>query len=182
MKRLALAILTTFAISALGVLGAAANETGGSLSVSVTPGQMTIDLGNARDLTVAVTNESAARIENLVVHLDITAPGSETSVDPEDWTPTLSRSLGSVQPGEQVSVDWTIAPISGGEFLLYAVAFDAAAQVALAVSEGTAVHVDERRSFNPKGVLPLTVGMPLLLGALLMWRRRDPSRPGPESP
>ena len=104
-------------------------------------------------------------------------PYTWTSRSP-DWTPrtpTLTRTTAPVEPGGEVTESWSIAPIQGGDFVLYAVALDLDAggePTMLTVSNGVPVHVDEKRSFNPRGVLPLSVAMPVLVGMALIWRYR----------
>ncbi len=92
-----------------------------TIAVRIDPTTSAVDLGGAVDLSVEVTNNGAASSPPLVVHLDITDPARSTSVDPEDWTATLSRRVGRVAAGASVTVDWTIQPISSGTLATYAV-------------------------------------------------------------
>ena len=154
---------------------AAADVKSGQLIVSVAPEQVSTSVGTSVDVIVTVTNTDTEPTPKLAIHLDITDPKMDGSVDPEDWTPTLTLSSGEIGPGKQVTESWTIIPISGGDFVLYAVAIDANAGVepaTLAVSNGVPVHVDEKRSVNPQGVLPLAIAMPTLIGMALLWRHR----------
>ncbi len=145
------------------------------VQVIVTPDRVSTSVGEPVDVTVTLVNGTSEPIQELATHLDVTDPRTANSVDPEDWTPTLTRLQGSLGPGEQTTESWTITPIQGGDYLLYVVAVDADAGVepgTLAVSNGVPVHVDERRSFNPQGVLPLSIAMPALIGLALIWRHR----------
>ncbi len=140
--------------------------------VVVAPSSMELTLGQSVDVTVVVVNTGTATTKASVVHVDITDPTSEASVDPEDWTPTLSQVVGELVPGESAEFVWTIQPISSGSFALYAVVLTPGSASA-GVSNVVDVSVTAVRTLNPKGVLPVSLGMPSLVGALLIatWRR-----------
>ena len=157
------------------VPGASANPDFPSeqLIVIVSPERVSTSVGTAAEVTVTIVNEAAEPTPELAIHLDIIDPRASTSVDPEDWTPTLTRSISPIKPGNQVTQSWLVTPIGPGDFVLYAVALDKNSSVepaTIAVSNGVPVHVDEKRSFNPRGVLPLAIAMPALIGAALLWR------------
>ena len=74
-------------------------------------------------------------------------------------------------------VRWNAQPISGGQFVLYAVAL-APGATDVASSNVLAINVTERRSLNPEGILPVSIGGPVLVGGLWLAqtrlaRRRD---------
>ena len=154
---------------------ASADSDTGSLVVTVTPEQLSTSVGQPASVTITLANESAEPTGDLAVHIDITDPRGTNSVDPEDWTPELTLFREALLPGEQVTESWTVTPIQGGDFVLYAVAINANGGIEagmLSVSNGVPIHVEEKRSFNPQGVLPLSVAMPTLLGVALVWRFR----------
>ena len=162
---------------AASATSASAEVAAGQLSVSVTPERLSTSVGTQTEVTVTIVNTSADPTPELAIHLDITDPRGSGSVDPEDWTAILTRAAPVVGPGEQVARTWTITPIQAGDFVLYAVVVDtdAGLQPAMpSVSNGVPVHVDEKRSFNPSGVLPLAIAMPVTIGAGLLWRHRRP--------
>lgn len=140
-----------------------------ALAVVIEPTSQAVVLGDGIGLTVSVTNTSDRPSADLVVHLDITDPSSSSSVDPEDWTSTLSRPLGVLEPGATGTVDWTIRPISPGTFSVYAVAISSDT-TDLTASGILTVDVADQRSLNPGGILPVAIGMPVLVGALLIAR------------
>ena len=147
------------------------------IEVIVDPVQSEVLLGETIDIEIIVRNHSTEPTEPLVVHIDITKPASSSSVDPEDWTSTLSKRVGVIDPGAGKIVRWTVQPISGGEFVLYAVALTPGA-VDVASSNVLAINVTERRSLNPEGILPVSIGGPVLVGGLWLAqtrlaRRRD---------
>lgn len=136
---------------------ASADVVDSQISVLVTPDRVSTTVGTATEITVSLANNSTEATPELAVHLDITDPRERGSVDPEDWTPTLTLAMSPLAPGAQETRTWSISPIQGGTFVLYAVALDINSGVEptlIAVSNGVPVHVDEKRSFNPGGVLP----------------------------
>ncbi len=136
------------------------------LVVVVEPERIEATLGDSFDIEVTVTNLSDQPSSSLVAHIDITDPAQSTSVDPEDWTETLSQSMGVVPAGASRSVSWTLQPISPGSFSLYAVALSGETNEVHA-SPATIVEVAFVQTLNPEGVLPVVVAGPVLIGALL---------------
>lgn len=162
----------------LGVPQAASGSIGEDLTVTMSPAASDVVLGDAFDIRIDVTNTGAAPSSSLVVHIDITDPTSAESVDPEDWTSTLSKPIGALGPGESTYVDWQLQPISPGRFTLYAVSLSANDDSA-AISNVVTVDVTDRRTLNPEGILPVAIGVPALIGGLLVLqigRNRRTSR------
>lgn len=147
----------------------------GDVTVEIAPASTSVVLGESLDLTVTVTNTSGDASADLVVHLDITDPSSASSVDPEDWTSTLTKPLGVVRAGETATVDWNIQPISPGTFSAYAVAISLGLDD-IVVSNVSTVEVADQRSLDPGGILPVAIGMSALVGALLLTRTHAAKR------
>ncbi len=96
MRRLMLAVgacLLTF--TCVAAPAAQADRTVGDVTVRIDPPAASIKLGESLDLQITVTNQGKARSPPLVLHLDVTDPSRSTSVDPEDWTSTLSKRVGA---------------------------------------------------------------------------------------
>lgn len=155
-----------------------------SVVVAIEPPSSTVVLGGHLDLQVSVTNNGIDASPPLVVHIDITKPDEATSVDPEDWTSTLSKPIGVVESGRTVVVDWTIQPISAGTFATYAVVLSPGVDT-IAASNVLEVRVTDQRSLDPGGIVPVAVAVPVLVGALLAFqmrlarRRRQPTDRNP---
>ena len=154
------------------------------VTVAVEPVTTSVVLGDSLDLQITVTNSGAAATPPLVLHLDILDPDSDGSVDPEDWTTTLTRSIAEIPPGGSTDVPWTVQPISAGTFTVYAVVVRPTG-AGLSASNVTEVTVEDKRSLNPGNILPLSLGAPLLVGGalavqLLSVRRSD--RRGRDAP
>ncbi|MEO6571146.1 MAG: BatD family protein [Ilumatobacteraceae bacterium] len=151
------------------------------LTVRIEPANQSVVLGDSLQLEVTVTNTSAGPSVDLIAHLDITDPASSSSVDPEDWTSTLSKPIGVIGARGTGTANWTVQPISPGTFTVYAVVISRDNHD-LTASNVLTVDVADQRSLNPGGILPVALGMPALVGALLLARihvgKRN-SRPAP---
>ncbi|GEM_PF-6935591 len=142
-----------------------------AVSIEVTPTEVEVQLGERIDLTVTVTNNGEAAVEGLIAHIDITDLDVSGSVDPEDWVKTLSRDVGTLEAGQSATRTWNVQPISSGSFTVYAVALAPEGSTA-AASNVVTVDVAHRASLNPQGVLPVSIGVPAVIGALLLTRLR----------
>lgn len=165
----------TAAATSTAVPSTAMNRIDESVTVAVEEASDPILLGDTIDLVITVTNNGPVTTESLVLHIDITDLGRDGSVDPEDWTSTLSKPVGELGPGESRRVDWRLQPISGGSFTLYAVAL-AVGVDDLASSNVVTIDVTDQRSLNPNGILPAAIGVPTAIGALLVVQLRRSRR------
>lgn len=154
-------------VLATGVAPAVAGTQLGPVEVRVEVGDRSMELGESRHLQVQVTNNATTASPPLTVHLDITDPAAAHSVDPEDWTSTLNQTTPALPPGAGATLEWTLQPISGGSFALYAVALAPGADT-LASSNVLTIEVTDRRSLNPGGIAPVAIGIPGLVGAALL--------------
>ncbi|NNF53944.1 MAG: hypothetical protein HKN03_05815 [Acidimicrobiales bacterium] len=158
-------------LAPLGQGAAAATPLAETISISVDPANVDVVLGENFDLTVTVSNDGTEPTPALVVHLDITDPEQTTSVDPEDWTPTLSQTIGPVGAGESITVSWNLQPISPGSFATYAVALSPGVDT-IAASNVLQVNVSDQRTLNPGGILPVSLAAPSIVGVLLLMQMR----------
>lgn len=171
MKRVA--AIAVWMVVVLGLAPPVLAQGDDPLSVVINPAGVDTRLGDTIEVEVVVTNQTAGPISDVAVHLDITDPSTEGSVDPEDWTATLTQPAGTVEPGQSVTLQWSLQPISGGRFTAYAVALHPASPD-VAASNAATITVAEQRALNPEGVLPIAIGGPVLIGSLLVlrWRAR----------
>lgn len=172
--------LTVVSGSTLGLVLSSAAESLDDLNVTVDPRSQSVILGETFVVQVTVSNDGDEATEPLVLHIDITDPQKSTSVDPEDWTSTLTKTIGVVDSGRSLTVDWELQPISGGDFAIYAVALSAGAET-LSPSNVLSVAVQDQRSLNPGGILPVAIGAPLVVAGLLFLQMRL-ARRKPKSP
>lgn len=160
------AVLATFMPVAAG-----ASQLTDTVVLTIDPSNVDVVLGENFDITVTVSNDGIDPTPPLVIHLDITDPDQFTSVDPEDWTATLSQRIGSIEPGESVTVNWNLQPISPGTFSTYAVALSPGVD-SVAASNVVGVNVSDQRTLNPGGILPVSLAAPSIVGVLLLMQMR----------
>jgi uncharacterized membrane protein len=167
MRRLLVVLAAALLVLGWAALPSAAGEhNANAVTVELQPATSSVRLGESLDLRIIVTNHGTRSTSPLVVHLDITDPTRSTSVDPEDWTSTLSKRVEPLAAGRSATVRWTVQPISSGTFAAYAVALAPGADN-LATSNVLQVVVAGKRALNPGGILLVAIGMPCLVGALL---------------
>jgi hypothetical protein len=160
-----LALVSALVLVSLAPAAGAADL--GAVSVTLSPGTSNVTLGEKLPLEITVTNRGPASTPPLVVHLDVTDPDRSTSVDPEDWTSTLSKRVAPLAPGASAKVGWTVQPISRGTFAAYAVVLSSGVDN-VAVSDVLHVDVTGRRALNPGGILFVSLGVPASILALLL--------------
>lgn len=151
------------------------------VQIVIQPEVVDLRLGEAAEVAVTVTNNGTEPTDPLVVHIDITDPSQSGSVDPEDWTATLSREAGIIEPGASRTLTWDLRPIGSGRFTVYAVTLTEGSPTVHA-SEGMVFAVEHHRSLNPEGVLPVAIGAPLVVALALgaqWWNSRRRMKPVP---
>jgi len=126
-----------------------------------------------------ITNDGDVATGRLVVSMNIVNLQDERVVDPEDWSPERSQYIETLAPRESVTLEWTVFAILGGDYAVYFVVIDTppSATEAADTAVSPAVHliVHEKPQYNPGGILPYTVGLPVATGLLwagLRWVRR----------
>lgn len=174
---LATAVLTAAVWMLLSPVGAQGLD---DVTVTIDPTQSSVVLGESVDLVVTVINSGDGATAPGAVHLDITDPTSSRSTDPEDWTSTLTRSIGRMDPGTTRTVSWTIQPISPGSYTTYAVVLSTGSETIVA-SNALRIDVEDERSLNPGGILPVAIGAPVFVGGLFVWQLTASRRRGVRS-
>lgn len=170
-RRLLAALGVCAALFTLVPAVAGATQLADTVSITIDPPNIDVVLGENFDLTVTVSNTGTEPTPPLVAHLDITDPEQSTSVDPEDWTPRLSQTIGPIAAGESVTVSWNLQPISPGTFATYAVVLSPGVDT-IAASNVVEVRVSDQRTLNPGGILPVSLAAPSIVGVLLLMQMR----------
>ncbi|MEA2304139.1 MAG: hypothetical protein QOH43_1419 [Solirubrobacteraceae bacterium] len=126
-------------------------------------------IGESFRFAATVTNMGAASTPGLVAHLDVVSLDPEVVVDPEDWSSERTRYLAPLPPGRRARIAWDVKAVDGGRFTAYVAVLG---PHGLAAGPGLDVRVARHRTLDPGGVVPLAVGVPGLLGVLLLGLRR----------
>lgn len=150
---------------------------GASLSVTVDRHQITAKLGEKIAFGSTIANHGPKRASGLIAHLNVLSLRDGLYVDPEDWSSSRTRYLGTIPPGGSTRISWPVQAVNAGSLALYVSVLRDTGPARRPVN-GPAIHlsVAHRRTLNSGGILPLALGMPVVLGLLSLglwfYRRR----------
>jgi hypothetical protein len=153
----------------------------GDLTVSVSKSEVSTLTGETFTFTSEIMNNGSSATPPLIANLGFVALDQSTYVDPEDWSPQRTLSVGSIAAASSATQTWTVKPVLKGDVAVYVVVLPEAPSLAgtgpLAASPAIPVHVEEHRTLNPGGVLPVVLAVPgmlaLAFAGLLVARRRE---------
>ncbi len=143
-------------------------------------GKATATTGDTLTFTSEITNNGAAATPALIANLTFASIDLDTYVDPEDWSPQRTIAIAPIGPGQSATQSWTVTPVLPGEIAIYVAVLPGEPELvsngSIAASPGLRLSVDEHRSLNPGGVLPVVVAVPAFVAAafvgLVAARRR----------
>ena len=179
------AAVTQAPVSAQGDSGGAAAS---EVVVSVSATDVSALAGDTFTFTSEITNTGSEPTPPLVAHLNIVSLDQSVYVDPEDWSPQRTVGIAPIASGASTTQSWTVNPILKGDVAVYVVVLPASPSLATTsppiASPAIRVRVDEQRSLNPGGVLPIVIAVPgVLAGAFVILRvnhgrghRQEPPR------
>jgi azurin len=129
----------------------------------------TVNTGDAIFFDTVITNPRTEASPPLIVAMNIINLDQEGDVvDPEDWSPERTQYLDQLEPGASAALSWRVNAILDGDYIVYMVAMpepaarDATSQAVS--SSGIHLTVMPFTRLNPRGILPLVLGAPLVLG------------------
>jgi hypothetical protein len=168
----------TMALLAAGALLCCADGAAAAgLSATVDRARISTQLGRSLEFRSTITNSGATAASGLVAHLSILSLRSDPYVDPEDWSPQRVVFLDPIPPGGSRTLRWRMTAVNAGTFGVYVTVLTTGRSHAPAPNTPTIdLRVSERRTLNAGGILPLSIAVPALLGALailLRLRRRE---------
>jgi uncharacterized repeat protein (TIGR01451 family) len=143
-----------------------------SLVVTVSRPQIAVALGDRLTFQSTVTNSGSTTASGLVAHLNVLSLHPGVYVDPEDWASARTRYLDPLPPGGSKTISWNMQAVSSGSFGVYVAVLPERVQASPPTTSPTVeLTVRSRETLNSSGILPLALGMPALLGALLLGIR-----------
>jgi azurin len=194
--RLLVLLVAICTIAALGTSVAWAVQEEQSAN-PVPPLQITVDMayqtaktGDAIFFDTVVTNPLSEPSPPTIVAMNIINLDKEGDVvDPEDWSPERTQYIDQLAPGESATLSWRVNTILDGDYIVYMVAMpeplarDATSQAV--ASSGIHLTVMPFTRLNPRGIIPLVIGSPIVLGlgtlAVFAIRRRETEGGGPNT-
>ncbi len=152
------------------------------LGISIDMAYQTVKTGDPIFFDTVVTNLQGETAPPTIVAMNIINLDQEGDVvDPEDWSPERTQYIDQLSPGDSSTLSWRVNAILDGDYIVYMVAMpepasrdDTSQAVA---SSGIHLTVMPFTRLNPRGIVPLVIGAPLVLGlgtlASFVIRRRE---------
>ncbi len=119
-----------------------------------------------------IRNAGAAPMQGVVAWVSLVQvdPGQEQPVDLEDWSAHKAITVSRLEPGQAISTEWPVRLIASGHYRVVVSA--AAGDGALSPSPFVNLAVRQKPVVMLSRVLPVALGVPALLLASLLLRRR----------
>jgi hypothetical protein len=159
------------------LLSAASAARAADLTVSNDRTAIATKLGHKFVFHSTIRNNGTAPAGGLVVHLNVVDLSGHTYVDPEDWSSHRTRYLAAIPAGASTTVSWPMNAVNSGTIGVYvAVLPRSGAPVQPTTGPILRVRIQDRKTLNSGGILPLALGFPALLGLLAFGVRLRRSR------
>jgi hypothetical protein len=119
-----------------------------------------------------IGNRGSTAAAGLVAHLNVLDLSGHTYVDPEDWSSRRTRYLAPIPAGGSTTLTWHLNAVNAGTIGIYvAVLPRSGAPVPPTTGPTVRVRIQDRKSLNAGGILPLALGIPGFLGLLTLGVR-----------
>jgi len=150
------------------------------LTISVSKSDVSTLTGETFTFTSEIANSGSSATPPLIANLAFVAIDHSTYVDPEDWSPQRTLSVAPIAAGSSAILTWTVKPVLKGDVAVYVVVLPEPPALAgagpLAASPAIPVHVEEHRTLDPGGVLPVVLAVPGVLALAFAGLRVARSR------
>ena len=166
------AVLAALACALLLAAGAQAADQPPLVSVATDRAQISTKLGAKFAFRTTITNRGSTAASGLIAHLNVLSLRDGVYVDPEDWSARRTVYLDTIPAGGSVTITWRMQAVNDGSFGIYVAVLPDSGS-ASAPTTGPTIHlaVEERKTLNAGGILPLVLGIPALLGLLTLALR-----------
>jgi len=150
------------------------------LQISITMESKTVKASDSILFDTVVTNNSSETSSTIFMAMNIiNLEKAGEPIDPEDWSPQRTQSIESLAPGQSATLSWRVNAILEGDVMIYMVAIpqpDGENVTSHPVaSPGIHLTVTPFTKLNPRGVLPIAIGGPIILLVIIYFvnRRRN---------
>jgi hypothetical protein len=138
---------------------------------------LTTKLGHKFTFHSRIENRGTTSARDLVAHLNVVDLTGHTYVDPEDWSSQRTRYLRPIPPGGSTTVSWPMNAVNAGTIGIYIAVLPRNGEaVRPTTSRILRLSIEDRRTLNSGGVLPLALGLPAALGLLALAVRASRRR------
>jgi hypothetical protein len=165
------------AVSLLLASPAHAFQSDQDLRIDIDADVQHIKTGDTVEFNTTITNNGIEASTPLIAAMNvINLDATGDVVDPEDWSPQRTQYIVALGAGETASQSWIINTILDGNFMVYMVLIPVPESTETTsdpvASSGIHLTVDPFTRLNPGGVLPYTLGGPILLLAITQFVHR----------
>jgi hypothetical protein len=168
MKRLLLVLIFLLVAAAPAAAGVA---------VSNDRATVTTKLGHKFVFHSRIENRGATAATGLVAHLNVVDLTGHTYVDPEDWSSSRTRYLAPIAPGGSTTLSWRMNAVNSGTIGVYVAVLPRSGSPVPPITGPTVrVQIEDRRTLNSGGILPLALGVPGAIGLLALSVRSSRRR------
>lgn len=130
-------------------------------------------MGDRLRFHTVIRNDGAAPVEGLIAWISLVQvdKGKEQPVDLEDWSAHKAVTAASLPSGGKMETDWPMRLIQAGSYRVVVSAVSRAG-AGLMASRFADFTVRQKPVVESQRVLPVALGLPMLIGAVMLWRRR----------
>jgi hypothetical protein len=163
------------AVAAALLAAAPAQAAVPGISVDVDRTSIRTDLGQTFTVRSTIRNQGSAPATGLVAHLSVLSLRPGTYVDPEDWSTTRTRYLPAIPAGGTTTLTWRITAVHSGSIGVYVAVLPESGAGRPVVAPAVRAQVAARQTVDAGGVVPIALGVPAVLVALIAavgFRRR----------
>jgi hypothetical protein len=155
-------------LATIALVGA---DDAGAATVDLNRTHVATRIGHDFTFTSTIRNTSDQPLSGLVAHLNVLSSDPGTYVDPEDWSAHRTRYLSTAPPHGTTAISWQVKAVNTGSITIYVAVLPRHGSGPVDVSQPLRLEVQERRTLNSGGVVPLVLGFPALLAALSVGTR-----------
>lgn len=177
-RRFGLAAIVVALTLGVAILpGVARADAARQLSVRVDRTSISTKLGRKFSFRTTLVNRGSAPASGLIAHLNVLSLREGVYVDPEDWSSHRTRYLPTIPARGSKTINWKLEAVNAGSFSVY-VAVVPQSGVPSPPTTGPTIRVavEERKTLDSGGIVPLALGIPAALGLALIAVRLGRSR------
>jgi hypothetical protein len=147
-----------------------------TLTIDLTPAKTNPSapqMGDLLTFRTVLRNTGKKAVEGVIAWISLVQidKGKEQPVDLEDWSAHKVVTASSLRSGEKIETDWPMRLIKAGRYRVVVSAVTRTGTT-LNASPFADFVVRQKPVVESKRVLPIAFGLPLLIGAAMLWRRR----------
>ncbi len=176
MTRVVLAVALLAAVLAVPVPGGRAAPPADATTVTVDVTEVTAALGDEFAVTSTIRNEGGTATPVQITNLNVVGLGGGVYVDPEDWSPRRTVTLGPLEARSSKTITWHVHAVNSGVVGLVVTVLPRNGHGATPpTSPMIRVTVAGRETLDAGSILPLVLGVPALIalvGVAVRLRRR----------